>query len=242
MAEMTVKAKTRSEFGSGPSKKMRRVGLVPAVVYGGSGQTVSVAVDPKEIFRLLRSEAGRNTILNLAIEGGDTNNVILKDWQVDPVKESILHADFQRIAMDQKLKVTVPIAIRGEPVGVKTEGGMLDVVLREIEVECLPADIPERIECDVSELQMHESLRVRDFAALERVEILEDADRVVVHVVPLRAEEEEAVPDEGEGSRSWCRGRRRGTGGHGQRQEGRGRRGRVEGAVCLSVSPLLRRA
>jgi large subunit ribosomal protein L25 len=197
---ITVNAKTRSEFGSGASKRIRRSGLVPAVVYGGSRETVPVTLDPKEIFRLLRSESGRNTILNLKVEGGDTDNAILKDWQVDPVKETILHADFQRVAMDQVLKVTVPIVIRGEAIGIKTEGGLLDVVVREIEVECLPADIPEHFECDVSELHMHESLRVRNLPVLERVEILEDGDRVVVHVVPLREEEEEAatVPAEGE--------------------------------------------
>jgi large subunit ribosomal protein L25 len=166
-------------------------------VYGGSGESVTVSLDPKDIFRLLRSESGRNTILDLKIEGGDTNNVILKDWQVDPVKETILHADFQRVAMDQTLKVTVPIVIRGEAIGIKTEGGILDVVVREIEVECLPANIPEQFECDVSELGMHDSLRVRDLPVLDGVEILEDGDHVVVHVVPLRAEEE-VVPTEGE--------------------------------------------
>ena len=171
--------------------------MVPAIVYGGSADSVSVTLDPKEIFKLLRSQAGRNTILSLAIEGGRPDNVILKDLQVDPVKENILHADFQRIAMDQTLKVTVPIAIRGDAKGVKTEGGLLDVVMREIEVECLPADIPERIECDVSELEMHESLRIRDLPTLKNVEVLEDADRVIVHVVTVREEEEEA-PVEGE--------------------------------------------
>ena len=170
--------------------------MVPAIVYGGSADSVSVTLDPKEIFKLLRSQAGRNTILSLAIEGGRPDNVILKDLQVDPVKENILHADFQRIAMDQTLKVTVPIAIRGDAKGVKTEGGLLDVVMREIEVECLPADIPERIECDVSELEMHESLRIRDLPTLKNVEVLEDADRVIVHVVTVREEEE--APVEGE--------------------------------------------
>jgi large subunit ribosomal protein L25 len=193
----TVKAKARSDFGSGASKRIRRSGLVPAVVYGGSGESVTVSLDPKDIFRLLRSESGRNTILDLKIEGGATNNVILKDWQVDPVKETILHADFQRVAMDQTLKVTVPIVIRGEAIGIKTEGGLLDVVVREIEVQCLPADIPEQFECDVSELGMHESLRVRDLPVSDGVEVLEDGDRVVVHVVPLRAEEE-VVSAEGE--------------------------------------------
>ncbi len=198
MAEMKVEAKARSEFGSGASKRIRRSGMVPAIVYGGSGETVTFTIDPKEIFRLLKSEAGRNTILNLKIDGGGADDVILKNWQVDPVTESILHADFQRIAMDQMLKVTVPISIRGEAVGIKTEGGLLDVVLRKIEVECLPADIPDLIECDVSELRMHESVRVRDLPSLDRVEVLEDADRVVVHVVPLRAEEEEVAAEEGE--------------------------------------------
>ena len=194
---MKVQAKARSDFGSGASKRIRRSGMVPAIVYGGSADSVSVTLDPKEIFKLLRSQAGRNTILSLAIEGGRPDNVILKDLQVDPVKENILHADFQRIAMDQTLKVTVPIAIRGDAKGVKTEGGLLDVVMREIEVECLPADIPERIECDVSELEMHESLRIRDLPTLKNVEVLEDADRVIVHVVTVREEEEEA-PVEGE--------------------------------------------
>ena len=194
---MKVQAKARSDFGSGASKRIRRSGMVPAIVYGGSADSVSVTLDPKEIFKLLRSEAGRNTILSLAIEGGSPDNVILKALQVDPVKENILHADFQRIAMDQILKVTVPIAIRGDAKGLKTEGGLLDVVMREIEVECLPADIPERIVCDVSELEMHESLRIRDLPTLKNVEVLEDADRVIVHVVAVREEEEEA-PVEGE--------------------------------------------
>lgn len=197
MAQMTVDATVRADFGSGASKRIRRSGMVPAIVYGGSKEGVAVAVDPKAIFRLLRSEAGRNTILNLSIQGGDADSVILKDWQVDPVSEAILHADFQRIAMDEKLKVTVPIAFRGEPVGVKVDGGLMDIVLRDIEVECLPGDIPERIECDVSGLHMNESLRVRDLPRSKGVEILEDADRVLVHVVSVKAEEE-AVAAEGE--------------------------------------------
>ena len=199
MAEMKVSASSRSEFGSGASKRLRRQGLVPAVVYGGASGSISVSVDPKALYRLLRSEAGRNTILKLEIEGGKNDSVILKDWQVDPVKETFLHADFQRIAMDKLLRVTIPVAVRGEAIGVKTDGGMLDVVLREIEVECLPADIPERIECDVSELHINESVRIRDLPPLERVEILAEADRVVAHVVTIKAEEEETPEGEEEG-------------------------------------------
>ena len=197
MAEMTISVSSRTEFGSAASKRLRRQGLVPAIVYGGATDTIPVAVDPKALFKLLRSEAGRNTILTLEIECSATDSVIMKDWQTDPVKETFLHVDFHRIAMDKLIRVTIPVAIRGEAIGVKTDGGMLDVVLREIEVECLPADIPERIECDVTEVQLHESVRIRDLPPLERVEILAEPDRVVVHVVTIK-EEEEAVPEEGE--------------------------------------------
>jgi large subunit ribosomal protein L25 len=196
MAEMTLNAEVRSDFGSAASRRIRRDGRVPANVYGGNEDNIAVTVDPKEIIRVLRSEAGRNTIVSLEVPGTETRSVILRDWQVDPVRETILHADFQRIAMDQLLTLTVPIAIHGEAYGVKTEGGLLDVVLRELEVECLPADIPERIDCDVTNLKMNDALRVRDLPPLERVEILADADRVIVHVVSVK--EEEAAPAEAE--------------------------------------------
>ena len=198
MAEMTVGAEPRSDLGSAAAKRIRRAGRVPAIVYGGSGENLTVSIDPKAILRLLRSESGRNTIISLEVEGGGADNVILKDWQVDPVREDLLHADFQRIAMDEVLRVSIPIAIRGEAIGVKTEGGMLEVVLREIEIECLPSNIPERVECDVSDLKMHESIRVGDLPKLENVEVLEDSDRVVVHVVAVK-EEEEPVEEEVEG-------------------------------------------
>ena len=193
MPEMILNAKIREDFGKGASKKIRRHGLVPAMVYGGTDENVPLAVDPKQIYGILRSEAGRNTILSLEVDGGGKDSVILKDWQVDPVKESILHADFQRIAMDQLLRVSVPVAIRGEAIGVTAGEGLLDLVMREVEVECLPADIPERIECDVSALHLHDSIRIGDLPPLEGVEIFGETGRVIVHVVALRAEEEESV-------------------------------------------------
>lgn len=194
MAEMIVNAETRSDFGSGAAKRIRRSGSVPAIVYGGSQDTITVSIDPKAIIRLLRSEAGRNTIVSLKVPDGGTDNVILKDWQVDPVREDILHADFQRIAMDKALRVSVPVALRGEAFGVKNEGGLLDVVMREVEIECLPADIPERIDCDVTNLKLHESLRVGDLPTIENITVLEDLDRVIVHVVAVK--EEVAAPSE----------------------------------------------
>jgi len=190
MAEMTVSVQSRTEFGSGAAKRIRRSGMVPGVVYGGSAETLQVAVSPKDLFMLLRSQSGRNTILRLEVEGTKADSVILKDWQVDPVKETILHADFQRIAMDETLRVTVPVSVRGVPDGVKTEGGFLEVVMREIEVECLPSDIPDEIACDVTDLHLHQSLRISDLPKIEDVQILAAADQVVVHVVAVKEEEE----------------------------------------------------
>jgi large subunit ribosomal protein L25 len=192
MAEMTVSAKSRSEFGSAVSRRLRRQGGVPGIVYGGAAENIAVTVNPKDLIRLLRSHAGRNTILNLEIEGVGSDNVILRDWQVDPVKENFIHADFQRITMDQKLTVTVPVRVVGTPIGVKAEGGLLDAVVREVEVECLPGDIPDEIECDVTGLRMNESIRIRDLKVSDRVEILDDPDQVVVHVVSVREEVPEA--------------------------------------------------
>jgi large subunit ribosomal protein L25 len=162
MAEITVSAEGRNDFGKNASRRLRRRGLVPAVVYGGNGENVAVAVDPKTLLKVLRSEAGRNAILKLDITGKGATNAILKSWQVDPIKENFLHVDFFRIAMDVALRVTVPIAVKGEARGVKTDGGILELVIRQIEVECLPGDIPEKIEVDVTDLGLNGALRVSD--------------------------------------------------------------------------------
>ena len=191
MAEIAVQAVNRSDRGKNESRRLRQKGLVPGVVYG-SGENIHIAVDPKALQKVLRSEAGRNAILKLEIEGHSATSAILKAWQVDPIKESFLHADFYRIAMDVALRVTVPIAIRGEAIGVKTEGGILESILREIEVECLPGDIPERIEIDVSELGLNRAIRVSELSVSEKVKILEDPTHVVVHVVSVKEEVVEA--------------------------------------------------
>jgi large subunit ribosomal protein L25 len=194
MAEIVISATARSDRGKNAARRLRRGGSIPGVVYGGKGGTVAVAVDPKALKRVLRSEAGRNAILKLDIAGEGSTNAILKSWQVDPVKESFLHADFYRIAMDVEIRVTVPIHIRGEARGVKVEGGILEVVLREIEMECLPGDIPERIDVDVTDLGLNAALRISDLGVDAKVKILEGADQVVVHVVSVK---EEAVPTPG---------------------------------------------
>src|SRR5215831_7623412 len=191
MAEIVVSAKTRTDRGKNASRRLRREGLIPGVVYGGKGENVAVAVDPKSLQKVLRSEAGRNSILKLDIADHGATNAILKSWQVDPIKEHFLHADFYRIAMDVALRVTVPIHVVGEARGVKVDGGILELIMRAIEVECLPGDIPGGIDVEVSDLGINGALRVSDLVAPAKVKILEGADQVVVHVVSVK---EEAAP------------------------------------------------
>ena len=192
MAEIVISATNRADRGKNAARRLRRKGLVPGVVYGGKGENLAVAVDPKALQRVLRSEAGRNAILKLSIADHGSTNAILKNWQVDPVKESFLHADFYRIAMDVAIRVTVPIHVVGEARGVKVDAGILELVIREIEVECLPGDIPERIAVDVADLGINQSLRVSDVPMPAKVKVLQAADQVVVHVVAVK--EEEAAP------------------------------------------------
>src|SRR5579871_3464406 len=201
MAEIVVSAKTRDDRGKNAARRLRREGFIPGVVYGGKGENIAVAVDPKALQKVLRSEAGRNSILKLDIANAGATNAILKTWQVDPIKESFLHADFFRIAMDVAIRVTVPIHVTGEARGVKVDAGILELIMREIEVECLPGDIPERIDVDVTDLGINGALRISDVAAPAKVKILEDADQVVVHVVSVKEEVEPttaAAPVEGE--------------------------------------------
>jgi len=202
MAEIIVTAKGRDGRGKNAARRLRRDGMIPGVVYGGKGENVAVAVDPKALKKVLRSEAGRNTILKLDSAGAGATNASLKSWQVDPVKENFLHADFYRIAMDVAIRVTVPVLVRGEARGVKVDAGILELIMREIEVECLPGDIPEHIAVDVSDLGLNGALRVSDLQVNEKVKVLESADQVVVHVVSVKEEvvatPGAAVPAEGE--------------------------------------------
>jgi large subunit ribosomal protein L25 len=193
MAEIVVSAQSREERGKNNARRLRVKGLIPAVVYGGKGDAQAVAVDPKTLLRVLRSESGRNTILNLDFGDGKKTSAILKSWQVDPIKENFLHADFFRIAMDVAIRVTVPIHTRGEARGVKVDGGILEIIMRAVEVECLPGDIPEHIDVDVSDLGLHGAIRVSDLPVNAKVKVLDDAAQVVVHVVSVK-EEAAATP------------------------------------------------
>jgi large subunit ribosomal protein L25 len=188
MAEIVLSAEGRTERGKNAARRLRVKGLIPAVVYGGKGGAVAVAVDPKTLLRVLRSETGRNTILKLDLAGEGKTSAILKQWQLDPVKENFLHADFYRIAMDVALRVKVPVAVKGEARGVKTDGGILELIMRFIEVECLPGDIPERIEVDVTDLGINDALRISSVLVNAKIKVMEDADQVVVHVIAVKEE------------------------------------------------------
>jgi len=197
MEKLMVEAHPREERGKNRARQLRRSGQVPAVVYGGAGEPQALSVDPRVVEKLLQSEAGRNAIFTLAIEGRGKTPAMIRDWQVEPVKGLLLHVDFLRIALDARLKVRVPIEIRGEATGVKQQGGVLELVQWEVEVECLPGDIPDELVVDVSELTIGKGVRVGDLKVDNRkLRILTDPDRVIVHVVAPRAVEEEKPVEE----------------------------------------------
>jgi large subunit ribosomal protein L25 len=187
---LTVEADPREEFGKNTSRRLRRAGRVPAVVYGGGGPTIPLMVDPKRITEILRSESGHNAIFTLEVRGKAPARVMIRDWQTEPVKGSLLHVDLVRIARDAKLRVRVAIHVTGEPKGVKVQGGIFEFMLREVEVECLPDDIPEHITVDVVELTLGHNLRVSDLVVDPKVKVLTDPHRVVAHVIALKVEEE----------------------------------------------------
>jgi large subunit ribosomal protein L25 len=202
--DATLDAKKRDGRGKNEARRLRGSGRIPAVVYGArkDGQApegVPVAVDPKEVLRILHSESGANTLINLTLDGSGESRVMVRDYQLDPVTHQLLHADFYQLAMDKAIVVSVPVVIKGEPAGVKQQGGLLDFVTREIQVQCLPTDIPEHIDIDVSELMLHQSVRVKDLATDPKWKALTDGETMLVHVVVPKAEEA-AVTAEAEGA------------------------------------------
>ena len=190
MDQITVEARPRDDRGKNAARRLRRQGQVPGVLYGGDGKSVTLAVNTKQLAAILRSESGHNTIFKVKLPTGD-QPAMLKDWQVDPLLGSLLHVDLLRVAMDVRIHVMVPVHTFGEPQGVKLQGGIFEMVTREVEVECLPSDIPGEIRVDVSELMIGKQLRVGDLPIdAAKIKLLSDPQRVVAHVVALRAEEE----------------------------------------------------
>jgi large subunit ribosomal protein L25 len=162
---------------------------MPAVIYGGPSGPAPVAVNPKELSRILHSRTGHNTIFNLSISGGETTPVMIVDWQFDPIKDSLLHVDLKRIDLNQRITVKVPVVPQGDPKGVKIQGGIHEVVTREIEIECLPNDIPEQFTVNVADLMIGQSVRASEIPMSGSMKLVSPADAVISHVVSLRAEE-----------------------------------------------------
>ena len=177
-------------FNKGFARRVRMQGLIPAVVYGAGKESVPVTVDPKVITKILYSESGHNTIFDLAIEGAPAAKGMIVDWQNEPIKGHLLHIDIKRIAMDKAMVVSVPVQLVGVPTGVKTQGGMLSQVLHEVEVECLPGDIPSHIDVDVTGLSLFGAVRVSDLPHSGSIKFLDAEDATVAHVVSIRAEAE----------------------------------------------------
>jgi large subunit ribosomal protein L25 len=188
----SLEAQPRTPGTKNDARRVRKQGKVPAVVYGAGKDAMPVSVDPRQVSRILHSATGHNTVFDLALDGERTKAMIV-DWQYEPIKGSLLHIDVKRIAMDQKLKVSVPIELIGEPAGVKQQGGILEQITREVEVECLPGDIPNQIELDVSELVFNMVLRISDLPKSDKLKFLTDADQPVAHVISIKEEEAPAA-------------------------------------------------
>jgi large subunit ribosomal protein L25 len=194
--EATLEAVRRERFGKNEAGRIRREGLIPAVLYGEARKTESIAVDPKALLRILRSASGANTLISLKLAGtSDDTRVLVKEYQYHPVDHALLHADFYYVAMDKVLRVTVPVHLAGEARGVKVDGGVVDFVHRDIVIECLPADIPGHLTVDVSDLGLHDGIRVRDLDTGGKWKPVSDADMLIVHVVPPKVEAEPAPAD-----------------------------------------------
>ena len=188
--EATLEAIARESFGKNEARRLRREGKVPAVLYGGDTKGATpIAVEPRALLKILHSESGQNTLIALKLGGASDTRVLVKDFQLDPVTHHVLHADFYRVAMDKVIQVTIPVTVQGEPKGVKQQGGILEFIRREIVIECLPGDIPEHVDIDVSELMLHQGIRVRDIATDPKWKPVTEGDAMLVHVIMPKAEE-----------------------------------------------------
>ena len=188
MPEVVVAKAREGKFNKNAARRVRVAGKIPAVLYGSGHNAVAIELDPKQISRILFSETGHNTIFDVEVAGQSTAKAMIVDWQREPIKDQLIHIDLKRIALDKALRVKVRVKLLGIPVGVKAAGGILDHVMRQVEIECLPADIPSHIDADVSNLELHASLRVSDLPHSDKIKFLNAADATVAHVVSIREE------------------------------------------------------
>ena len=196
--EIVVRAQKREGRGKNDARRARRNGQVPVTVYGGEGESVAALAPLRELAAILRSDTGRNTIFTLEIEGAGAAEVMFIDRQIDPVRSRLVHADFKRLVKGEKIEATVPLRLVGEPLGVREQLGVLEQIIREIEIRCEPRDIPEHLDVDVTNLAVHEVLHVSDIPKTAGVEILTEADVVIATVGVIKEEPVEAPPVEGE--------------------------------------------
>jgi large subunit ribosomal protein L25 len=193
MEQIIVEGKPRDDRGKNAARRLRQSGEVPAVLYGGKGGPLALALNTKQLSTMLRSESGQNTVFQVRLPGGD-ESAMVKDWQVDPVKGSLLHVDMVRVAMDVRIRVQVPVHTFGEAQGVKLQGGIFEMVTREVEIECLPSEIPGEFRVDITDFMIGRQLRAGDLVLdTEKMKLLTDPQRVIAHVVALRVEEEKPV-------------------------------------------------
>jgi large subunit ribosomal protein L25 len=198
--DITVKAEVRTARGKNEARRLRVRGFIPAVVYGAYKDAVSVGVNPKEISQILHSKTGHNTIFNLAIQGGENTPVMVVDSQRDPIKGYLLHADLKRIDLEKRIRVSVPVVTQGEAAGIKLQGGLLEIITRDIEIECLPDDIPEHFVVDVSSLMIGQSVRAKEIPMAGSMRLISAPESVIAHVVALRAEEAPAAVEPAPGA------------------------------------------
>jgi large subunit ribosomal protein L25 len=191
--DITIVAEPRSSRGKNEARRLRVAGQAPGVLYGAGGDAVAVAVSPKEVNKILHSNTGHNTIFNLSVTGGETVPVMVVDWQNDPVKDNLLHVDLKRIDLTMRLRVKVPVHTSGEPKGVKLQGGLHELITREVEIECLPDDIPEQFILDATELSIGENLRASQIPMSGSMKLLSNPEAVISHVVSMKAEEAPAA-------------------------------------------------
>ncbi len=184
-----LEAQPRTAGNKNAARRVRRGGKLPAVLYGAGKDALALSLDPRQVSRVLHSATGHNTIFDLALNGGERTKAMIVDWQYEPIHGALLHIDLKRIAMDQRLKVEVPVVLKGEAEGVKQQGGILEQVLREVEIECLPQDIPSSIEADVTHLVFGKVLRVADLPHGEKLKFLSDPNQTVAHIVSVKEEE-----------------------------------------------------
>jgi len=193
MKSFHIASELRSSRGKNASRRLRSLGKIPAILYGQKEESLSLSLDPRNLQAILHSASGHNTIFSLEVKDRGTTSVMMKDWQFDPIKETLLHADLLRIAMDKVLQIDVPIVAVGLARGVKDQGGILELVLRQLEIQCLPTEIPDHISVDVSDLEIGSNVRVSDLLVDSKLKVLSDSDLVVAHVIAPKEEQEEEV-------------------------------------------------